>query len=74
MSNKTNVLAAVCSLALATASAVAQERGSDAQHRLSLTWDRWLDHDEIGERMQLMQRTWPEFLTLQSLGDSYGGR
>lgn len=53
---------------------VAQQRGSDPEHRLDLTWDRWLDHDEIGERMQLMQRTWPEFLTLQSLGESYGGR
>ncbi|MEQ9401482.1 MAG: M14 family metallopeptidase [Longimicrobiales bacterium] len=54
--------------------AAAQQRGSDPEHRLPLTWDRWLDHDEIGERMQLMQRTWPEFLTLQSLGESYGGR
>ncbi len=53
----------------------AQEgRGSDPEHRLSLTWDRWLDHDEIGERLRLMQRTWPEFLTLQSAGNSHGGR
>jgi Zinc carboxypeptidase len=50
------------------------KRGSDPEHRLSLTWDRWLDHDEIGERLRLMQRTWPEFLTLQSAGTSYGGR
>ena len=63
-----------CSLLIASPSAIAQQRGSDAPHKLPLTWDRWLDHDEIGERMQLMQRTWPEFLTLQSLGDSYGGR
>ena len=53
---------------------LAQQRGSDPAHRLPLTWDRWLDHDEIGERLQLMQRTWPEFLSLQSLGSSYGGR
>jgi hypothetical protein len=39
-----------------------------------MTWDRWLDHDEIGERMQLMADTWPDFLNLQSLGESYGGR
>ncbi len=51
-----------------------EQRGSDPEHRLSLTWDRWLDHDEIGERMKLMERTWPEFLSLQSLGNSYGGR
>ncbi len=47
--------------------------GSDPEHRLPLTWDRWLDHEEIGERMQLMADTWPEFLTFSSLGDSYGG-
>ena len=52
----------------------AQQRGSDPEHTLALTWDRWLDHDEIGERMQLMQRTWPELLSLQSLGNSFGGR
>jgi hypothetical protein len=58
-----------------TTGAGAQEmRGSDPEHTLPLTWDRWLDHDEIGERMQLMAETWPEFLSLQSLGQSYGGR
>ncbi len=51
-----------------------EQRGSDPEHTLPLTWDRWLDHDEIGERMQLMADTWPGFLTLQSLGSSYGGR
>ena len=59
---------------LTTPALEAQQRGSDPEHRLDLTWDRWLDHDEIGERMQLMQRTWPEFLTLESIGESYGGR
>jgi hypothetical protein len=61
----------------AAAPAAAQQDtgiGSDPEHTLPLTWDRWLDHDEIGERMQLMARTWPEFLSLQSLGESYGGR
>jgi len=48
--------------------------GSDPEHTLPLTWDRWLDHAEIGDRLQLMQRTWPRFLSLQSLGESYGGR
>jgi hypothetical protein len=52
----------------------AQQRGSDPQHTLDLTWDRWLDHDEIGERLRLMERTWPDFLSLQSLGESFGGR
>jgi hypothetical protein len=51
-----------------------QNRGSDPPHTLDLTWDRWLDHAEIGERMQLMARTWPKFLTLSSMGKSYEGR
>ncbi|MGH7539641.1 MAG: M14 family metallopeptidase [Gemmatimonadota bacterium] len=48
--------------------------GSDPEHRLPLSWDRWLDHAAIGERLSLMERTWPEFLSLQSLGESHGGR
>lgn len=51
-----------------------QVSGSDPPHTLDMTWDRWLDHDEIGERMQLMARTWPKFLSLSSMGNSYGGR
>lgn len=51
-----------------------QTRGSDPPHTLDLTWDRWLDHQEMGERMQLMARTWPKFLKLSSMGKSYGGR
>lgn len=52
----------------------AQGRGSDPEHTLDLTWDRWLDHNDLGERMKLMARTWPKFLTLSSMGMSYGGR
>lgn len=51
-----------------------EKRGSDPEHTLPLTWDRWLDHKEIGERLKLMERTWPQFLTLQSVGKSYDGR
>ena len=62
-------------VAVVTQATAAQERrGSDPEHTLPLTWDRWLDHDEIGERLQLMERTWPQFLNLQSAGMSYGGR
>jgi len=61
-------------LTLAGAGSLEAQAGSDPEHRLNLTWDRWLDHQEIGERMQLMAETWPEFLTLSSLGESYGGR
>ncbi len=66
-------LAAVM-LSMAAPAAEAQQRGSDPEHTLDMTWDRWLDHDEIGERMKLMECTWPQFLDLQSIGTSYGGR
>ena len=62
------------STAVAAPGADAQQRGSDPEHTLDLTWDRWLDHDEIGARMQLMERTWPGLLGLQSIGSSYEGR
>jgi len=51
-----------------------QVRGSDPPHTLDLTWDRWLSHEEIGQRMELLAKTWPRFLTFSSMGTSYGGR
>ncbi len=48
--------------------------GSDPEHELIFSWDRWLDHDELNERMEIMARQWPEFLTLETIGQSYGGR
>jgi hypothetical protein len=71
-------LAAMVALGSGPSAVAAQDQmtggGSDPEHRLPLTWDRWLDHEEIGERMRLMADTWPNFLSLGSLGDSYGGR
>jgi hypothetical protein len=64
---------ALVALGAPTQGVVAQQ-GSDPEHTLPLTWDRWLDHDEVGERLRLMERTWPDFLTLESAGQSYGGR
>jgi hypothetical protein len=49
-------------------------QGSDPEHTLDLTWDRWLTHADVGKRMELMARTWPKYLTFGSMGDSYGGR
>jgi hypothetical protein len=67
------VMALVALASLATQGVGAQQ-GSDPEHRLPLTWDRWLDHEDIGERLRLMERTWPDFLTLESAGTSFGGR
>lgn len=67
-------LALTVLLAVTTGAGAQEMRGSDPEHTLPMTWDRWLDHDEIGERLQLMAETWPDFLRLQSLGESHGGR
>jgi hypothetical protein len=65
---------AVLPLLVPEAAHAQTKRGSDPEHTLNLSWDRWLDHDEVGERMKLMAETWPKFLTLSSMGNSYGGR
>jgi len=49
-------------------------QGSDPEHTLTFAWDRWLDNEAMGERMKLMEKAWPKFLTLTSMGKSYGGR
>ena len=72
--NIRSLIALACVTVVTQATAAQEQRGSDPEHTLPLTWDRWLDHDEIGERLRLMERTWPQFLTLQSAGMSYGGR
>ena len=72
--NIRSLIALACVAVVTQATAAQEQRGSDPEHTLPLTWDRWLDHDEIGERLRLMERTWPQFLTLQSAGMSYGGR
>lgn len=83
MKNRTKNVAILLAVAAAAAGGLpdglrAQDQmtgmGSDPEHTLPLTWDRWLDHEEIGERMELMADTWPEFLSMSSIGDSYGGR
>jgi len=74
MMMKQMVLAALVLIVAAPRVTAQQKRGSDPEHTLPLTWDRWLDHAEIGERLQLMEKTWPQFLKLQSVGRSYEGR
>ncbi len=68
------LMAALVSAAGVKSVTAQERRGSDPEHALPLTWDRWLDHEEVGQRMRLMEETWPEYLELQSLGRSFGGR
>jgi len=68
-------LAVGVSMAASAAGAAAQvTTGSDPEHELIFSWDRWLDSDELNERMEIMAEQWPEFLTLETIGQSWGGR
>jgi len=66
--------AGVSMVASATDISAQVTTGSDPEHELVFSWDRWLDHDELNERMEIMAEQWPEFLTLETIGESYGGR
>jgi len=69
------MLAVGLSVAITATPVAAQiTTGSDPEHELIFSWDRWLDHDELNERMEIMADQWPEFLTLETIGQSYGGR
>ena len=66
--------ALILALTISPVNVAAQGQSSDPPHTLDISWDRWLDHDEMTETMQLFERTWPKFLSLSSMGKSYGGR
>ncbi len=70
----TSLAAVSMALPMNTAEVLAQGQSSDPEYTLTFAWDRWVDHDEMTEMMELMAETWPEFLTLSSMGKSYGGR
>jgi hypothetical protein len=50
------------------------QEASDPQHTVEVSWNRWTDYDEVISTMERFAAAWPEFLTLESIGDSYGGR
>ncbi|MBT8397913.1 MAG: peptidase M14 [Gemmatimonadetes bacterium] len=70
----TSLTAIATVLPLNTADVWAQGQSSDPAYTLTFAWDRWVDHDEMTDMMELMAETWPKFLTLSSMGKSYGGR
>lgn len=75
MGMKTAVIALLAGVfAGATEAAAQQFEGSDPEYRVNFMWDRWLDSDELYHRMEILRDAFPEFLTLESVGQSYGGR
>jgi hypothetical protein len=70
--------------AIAVASTGAQSRtqtpaslprsGSDPQFKVRLDFNRWHDTDELKSDFQRLEKAFPKFLKLSSLGKSHGGR
>jgi hypothetical protein len=46
----------------------------DGEPNVNLRWDRYYDYDQMTEALQLLARSYPKFLTLESIGESWEGR
>ncbi|MDZ7386763.1 MAG: M14 family zinc carboxypeptidase, partial [candidate division KSB1 bacterium] len=43
-------------------------------HRVNLAFDRYYNYEELTEALRTLQKAYPKFLTLRSVGKSYQGR
>jgi hypothetical protein len=41
---------------------------------VNLRWDRYYTHEQVGEALQRLQRAYPRFLTVETIGRSWEGR
>src|SRR5690606_7175549 len=48
--------------------------GSDPQFKVRLDFNRWHDVAELKSDFEKLEKAWPKFLKLSSLGKSHGGR
>ena len=46
----------------------------DREPQVNIRWDRYHSYDEMTEILERMVATWPQFLTLESIGQSWEGR
>lgn len=61
-------------LALLPLNISAQKFFSDPQFKVKLDFDRWHDVNELYSDMSRLEKAFPKFLKLQSMGKSYEGR
>lgn len=54
--------------------ATAAQSGSDPQFKVRLDFNRWHDVAELKSDFEKLEKAWPKFLKLTSLGKSHGGR
>ena len=56
-----------------TASILFGQRASDPQFKVKIDFNRWHDVPELYADMERMQKAWPKFFKLESIGKSYNG-
>src|SRR5512134_219596 len=54
--------------------AINPQSGSDPQFKVRLDFNRWHDVAELKSDFEKLEKAWPKFLKLTSLGKSHGGR
>ncbi|NJD10634.1 MAG: peptidase M14 [Gemmatimonadetes bacterium] len=69
---------AALAIALGAAALNAQDRpgiqGSDPPHKVRLDFNRWHDSQELYDDLRALEKAYPKFLKLQSIGKSVEGR
>ena len=76
MKNKTILLTGLlgCLLvALNPVSGFAQKYASDPPHKVSLDFNRWHDVHELYDDMRRLEKAYPDFLDMESVGKSHNG-
>jgi len=77
MKTRLNILASfitlICLLAIIPQQVQAQKYASDPQHKVTIDFNRWHDVYEMYDDMRRLEKAYPEFLTMESVGKSYKG-
>jgi len=60
-------------LSLYPSGADAQEYSSDPQFKVKIDFNRWHDVHELYDDMRKLEKAFPDFLTMESIGKSYKG-
>ncbi|MCP4771142.1 MAG: peptidase M14 [Planctomycetes bacterium] len=57
-----------------TATASAQEAGGRWEPKVEIPWNRYYTHAELQAHMETLQKAYPEFIEIVSIGESFEGR
>ncbi len=55
-------------------SSIAAQEASDPQFKVKIDFNRWHDIPELHADMRRLQKAWPKFLKLQTIGKSHNGQ